>query len=301
MEIWILITIFAALFQSIRTAAQKHINTDLSAMAVTWIRSGCGLPIVLVYFFLLCYTSKNELNFHMSTLFYIFAGITAFSQIFATWLMVSLFSQRNFATGITYAKSEALQTALLSFILFSSYFSLLSILAIILGSIGLICISISKQQATRTPFLRGYVDKSALIGVSSGTLFAISCIFARQASLILGPNSNAFYKAALTLVVVLLIQTIVIGIYLLVKERNVFYKISKQWKCTVLIGLTSALGSIGWFTAFALQSAAYVKTLGQIELFFALIISYQIFKERFTFKELLGMGLVVASIVLLLL
>ena len=41
----------------------------------------------------------------------------------------------------------------------------------------------------------------------------------------------------------------------------------------LLVGLASAIGSVGWFTAFTLQIAAYVRTLGLVELVFTLLIS----------------------------
>jgi len=74
-----------------------------------------------------------------------------------------------------------------------------------------------------------------------------------------------------------------------------------SWRVSSLVGVTSMLGSFGWFVAFALQNAAYVKAVGQVELVFTFLASYFVFKERSTRKELLGIGLIVASILLLVL
>ncbi len=41
-------------------------------------------------------------------------------------------------------------------------------------------------------------------------------------------------------------------------------------KSALWVGITGLLGSLGWFTAFMLQTAAYVKGLGRIELLFGL-------------------------------
>jgi len=59
------------------------------------------------------------------------------------------------------------------------------------------------------------------------------------------------------------------------------------------------LGSLGWFVAFTLQNAAYVKALGQVELLFTFAGGYFVFKERSTWREIVGAILVVASIVAL--
>ena len=56
-----------------------------------------------------------------------------------------------------------------------------------------------------------------------------------------------------------------------------------------------------WFTAMTIERAAYVKALGQIEFVFAIAVSTLIFKEKSTLRELFGMCLVAAGIVVLLL
>ena len=66
------------------------------------------------------------------------------------------------------------------------------------------------------------------------------------------------------------------------------------------MGITGTLGSIGWYTAFALQEAAIVKTVGQIEFIFTVILTYVFFKERIGKVEWIGMSLVLFSVLLLL-
>ena len=87
---------------------------------------------------------------------------------------------------------------------------------------------------------------------------------------------------------------------MLVREPQELRKIFLVWRIPVIVGLTSILGSIGWFTAMTMQNPALVKTVGQIEIVFTVLISYLVFKERSTWLELLGMGLIVGSILILL-
>ena len=61
------------------------------------------------------------------------------------------------------------------------------------------------------------------------------------------------------------------------------------------------LGSLGWFTAFTLQNAAYVKVLGQIELVFTVLASVFFFKEKISAAEGVGILLIVAGILILVL
>ena len=77
--------------------------------------------------------------------------------------------------------------------------------------------------------------------------------------------------------------------------------IFRNFKFSFLVGLTGVLGSMAWFNAMTLENAAYVRTLGQIELIFSLLTSYVVFKERSTRYEIFGMVLIVVGIVILLL
>jgi drug/metabolite transporter (DMT)-like permease len=78
-----------------------------------------------------------------------------------------------------------------------------------------------------------------------------------------------------------------------------FHGISIYWKRSILVGITSAIGSIAWFTAFALTQAAYVKTVGQIELLFSIFVTQKIFKEGISRIEIISILFIVSSIVLL--
>ena len=89
------------------------------------------------------------------------------------------------------------------------------------------------------------------------------------------------------------------AIWLQWREVGQMTAVMRSWRVTMFVGLTGVLGSLGWFMAFTLQNAAYVKALGQIELVFTFLASYFFFKERSSNREMLGIGLVIASILVL--
>ena len=62
---------------------------------------------------------------------------------------------------------------------------------------------------------------------------------------------------------------------------------------------TGVLGSLGWFTAFALQNAAYVRSVGQVELIFSVLVSTLFFREKPTLREVMGIGLLAVSIIMI--
>ena len=75
----------------------------------------------------------------------------------------------------------------------------------------------------------------------------------------------------------------------------------QKWRARLFVGVTSLLGSIGGVTAFTLERAAYVKTIGQIEFLITLAISILFFKEEPNRPEWVGMVILVVGVVVLLL
>ena len=57
-----------------------------------------------------------------------------------------------------------------------------------------------------------------------------------------------------------------------------------------------ALASIGWFTAFALTSAANVRTLGMVEVVFSYAVSHRLLREQLSRAETAGLLLVMAGV-----
>ena len=49
---WILVTIFAAFFQNLRSSIQKNLNKEVSTVASTYVRFSFALPFAAILFFL---------------------------------------------------------------------------------------------------------------------------------------------------------------------------------------------------------------------------------------------------------
>ncbi|MDP7546401.1 MAG: DMT family transporter, partial [Alphaproteobacteria bacterium] len=215
-------------------------------------------------------------------------------------LLVFLFSLRNFAVGTTYARTEALLTAVLGATVFHEVLAGAGWIAIALGAVGVVLINLARTGIAGDTLLRRLFQPAAGVGLLSGLGFAGASLFLRQASLSLGLD-DWLYAAALTLATVLLIQTAVMSAYVLLRARPQITAMAPNWRGCLFVGITSVIGSAGWFTAMTIERAAYVKALGQVELLFTLALSVLFFKERSTPKELSGMALVAGSIVVLLL
>jgi len=297
--IWIPITFLAAFMQAARTAGQKYLTKDFSAVGASYVRFLWGLPFALAYLWFLQQNGGYALP-EADWQFFVFAALAGLSQITATVLLVFLFSLRNFAVGSTYARTEALLTAIVGALFFHEALAGAGWIAIAIGALGVVLINLARTGIGGNNLLRRLFQPAAGVGLASGLGFAGASLFLRQASLSLGLD-DWLYAAAVTLAMVLLIQTGVMSLYIVFRARDQLVAMKPNWRGCLFVGVTSVVGSAGWFTAMTLERAAYVKALGQVELLFTLALSVLFFKERSTPKELSGMALVAGSIVVLLL
>ena len=75
--------------------------------------------------------------------------------------------------------------------------------------------------------------------------------------------------------------------------------IARAWRPSLLAGCMGASASEFWFLAFALTSAANVRTVGLVEVLFAQGIAYFFFKQATSRRESIGMTLIILGVVML--
>lgn len=293
MEIWVAFTLLAAFMQAVRTAGQKKLSVYLNAMATTGVRYLYALPFALIYLmFILQYRQQSlpELN----PQFLRYALIACVMQIIGTACLVAAFKYRNFAVATSLAKTEAIQVAIVGALVFSVSMSFLGWLSVVIGVVGVIILSRVKFTVKDL-----FKNPGAGFGLASGLALAITTLLIRESSLAL--NIDLMVSAAVTLVFMIAVQSLISVVYVWLQDKKQLLLMFTHWRLCLFVGITSVLGSIGWFTGASYQNAAYVKALGQVEFFITLFLTYRIFKEKITAMEYLGMFLVVASVVILLL
>lgn len=299
MELWIPITIFAAFMQNLRSAMQKYLKGTLSTSGATFTRFVYGAPLAVIYLLALLafgdYSSPA-----VTSNFVMFAMVGGLSQITATALLVYLFSFRNFAVGTAFSKTETIQTAIFGAAVLREGTGPAATIAILISLIGVIMLSVTRPKGSIWTIFSQCFEWPALVGIASGALFGVSAITVRAASLSLG-GGDFVIRAAFALACVTVFQTIVMFIYMRLREPGQLTAVFRAWRVAPLVGLTGVLGSAGWFTAMTLQNAAYVRALGQIELLFTFAVTYLYFRERASINEVVGIVLIVAGILVLLL
>ena len=300
--LWIPLSVFAALMQSVRTAAQKQLNQRMSTMGTTYVRSLFGLPVLLVFLAAATlYTGLGAPAFKPAFVLHTAGG--ALTQVLATALLIHLFQLKNFAVGTMLTKTDLILTALIGTLLFSEFVTPLGWVAILVVMGGVILMLLGKlggaMFATRGEALSHLLlGKPTQIAFACALLFSFSYLFLRAATLELGEQHHFLWRSAWTVVLATAMQTVCLGLWLARREPAVFRQMWPMRGIASFIGLTSALGSIGWYSAFALQNASYVRAVGQIETVFTLAISWLYFREKITALELLGIACTIAGVLM---
>ena len=298
-ELWIPLTIAAAFFQNLRSALQKHLKAHLSTGGATYVRFFYAWPFAVLYVWGLTEWGGFAIP-AVNTTFLIYCFLGGLSQIIFTFLLVWLFSFRNFAVGTTYSKTETVQVALLGFIILGDSLSLWAVAAIGVSLIGVMALLIAETKVTPGSLITNLGEKTTLIGLTCGAFLGASVVLFRGGALALG-GEGFIMQAAFTLAVSVVLQTLMMGAYLAVRERDQLKAVIVHWRPSLSVGVAGVLASIGWFTAFTLQNAAYVRALGQIELIFTFIASAVIFREKIKSQEIVGIALIIAGILILVL
>ena len=294
MEPWIALSIAAAAFQTLRFMLQKHLSMGaLSAGGATLARFVYAAPFVamLAAGYLLT-TGAGWPGY--TPLFWGYAITGGVAQILATWAVVALFAERNFAVGIAFKKTEVVQTAIVGLIVLGDRLSLAGLGAILLGLFGVLLLS-------QTPGLEGrwwrrIGARAAILGLASGALFAVSAVGYRGATLQIA-SDDPFLRAALSLAVVTTMQAAGLALWLGWREPGQVARVAAAWRTAVWMGLAGMGGSLCWFTAFTLQNAALVFAVERVEVIFSLLAARLFFGERLSAREGWGIALVTLSVI----
>lgn len=299
-DLWIIITVVTAFLQAVRTAAQKDLNKHLSTMAVTYVRSLFGLPLIVALLAVTLTAEGRLLPYPFDGFFLLMCLIGAVGQMLATALLVHLFTLRNFAVSSVLPKSELIFIAVLGAMLFSERLSLPGWTGILLTLAGVVVVSIGRIKpgalaAGGGGWRENLLGRSTQVGLLSGLLFAICTLAMREAILHIDAGS-AYFRGGWVLLVVIVMQIALQSVWFLWSEPDVWRKIAGHTKACTFIGMASGLGSFGWMVAFGMQNASYVRAVGQVEIAFTLLLSWLYFRERIGRLEILGIGLILAGV-----
>ena len=280
----------AATFQTARFALQRRLaGGGLTATGATYARFVWSAPLAAIGALLWARASGQALP-PPPPAFLAYAAAGGLAQVLATIATVRLLTLRRFAVGVTLSKTEVMLTALAGLALLGDRLAAPAVLAIAAGVVGLMLLAPPPRGSGLTLLAGG-----AALGLLAGGLFAISAVSYRGAALAL-PEGGTILRGVVTLAVVTALQAAGMTLWLLWRDRAEIERVARRWRATAPVGLLSGLGSACWFTAFAMQQAALVKAVGQVELLASLLVGRLAFGERPSAREMAGIALLAVSI-----
>jgi drug/metabolite transporter (DMT)-like permease len=291
--LWAIFTVIAAGGQVLRNAQQKELTQTLGTVGATHVRFLFGLPFGLLFLVLVLAGTGLPLP-HLSGAMLAWTVTAALAQIGATALLLAAMRDRSFVVITAYAKTEPLQVAVFGLAFLGDQVTPGVAVAIVIATAGVLLVSWPRSTGGDA-----FTWKPALLGIGSGAAFAIAAIGFRGGIRALDTPSFVM-GATVTLALGLFIQTALLSGYLYLFDRKTLQAIFRLWRPSLFAGFTGAFASQMWYLAFALETAAKVRTLALVEILFAQVLSRNLFKQTLASREAAGIALVVAGVVLLL-
>jgi drug/metabolite transporter (DMT)-like permease len=295
--LWIPIVLWAALAQTARNAAQRSLVAQAGTLGATLARFLYGIPFAAAWVLLvhrLPATAAPLPAFGGAYFGWLLLG--ALGQLAATAFLLAAMKQRNFVVGVAYSKTDALQVALFGSLFLRELPGVVTLIAIALATAGVVMLSLPHKGASVDG--RAWTSGAAWYGLASGAGFALSAVGYRGAALQL-PETSAWLAGAWGVLLAQSIQTVLLGGWLAWRSRDALRATVSAWRISTVAGAMGALASIGWFTAFALTTAANVRTLGMVEVVFSYLVSRRLLREKLAPAEQGGLALVVTGLLAL--
>jgi drug/metabolite transporter (DMT)-like permease len=288
--LWALFTIIAAAAQTVRNATQRELTAKLGTVGATHVRFLFGFPFALVFLAAVMLALGQELPRPPAS-FWPWVIIGALAQVGATALMLAAMNDRSFVVIYAYIKTEPVQVALFGLLFLGDVVTPWMAAAIVTATAGVVIMAIKPGTLSSLT--------ATLLGLAAGAMFALSAVGFRGAILRLGGPSYVM-AATVTMVVGLMLQSVLLSLYLRLRDPEDLAAIVRAWRPSLFAGVMGALASQFWFLAFALATAASVRTLALVEVLFAQAISRFVFKQAMTAREAVGIMLIVIGVALLL-
>ena len=288
---WIPVTLFAAAFQTARTATQHRLRALLSVSGAGFVRYLYGAPLAGLAVLIARLSGAAWPSVHAHFWPAILAG--GVTQILGTVCLIRAFDARDYAVGTVFSKTEVVQVAVFSLVLLGEPLRWGGWLGAGVCTVGVTLLATKGRRLT-WPALR---QPAALYGLAAGGLFGLAAIAIRSATKSLD-GGPVVVRAIVALAVMNTMQTIIHGGYLVWREPGQVRLAVTHWRSSAVVGLLSVLGSAGWALALALENAAKVRTVGQVELLFTFAASRWWFHDRHARAEYVATALVAAGVVL---
>jgi drug/metabolite transporter (DMT)-like permease len=291
--LWAAFAVFAAAAQTVRNAAQKELTRKIGTVGATQVRFLFGCPFSIL--FVIAMLATGAALPHPTLTFWPWLLLGTLAQLVATALMLAVMEERSFVVATAYIKTEPVQVALFGLVFLGDAVTPMMAAAIAVATAGVIVMSMKAGIFGR---LGASGWRLPALGLVSGAGFALSAIGYRGAILSLH-DPDYIMAATFTVAAGLVLLAVLLSLWLVLRDRAVLMAILKAWRPSLFAGFMGALASQFWFLAFALTSAANVRTVGLVEVLFAQAVSIFAFRQAVSAREAAGIAAIVVGVALL--
>ncbi|MBS0243441.1 MAG: EamA family transporter [Proteobacteria bacterium] len=291
--LWAVFTVVAAGSQTLRNAMQRELTVTIGTIGATLVRFLFGLPFGLLFLVIVLIATGSPLKLPTPRMLG-WTLVGASTQIAATAMLLAAMRDKSFVLITALNKIEPVHVALFGLIFLGDHLSPMLALAIVIATLGVLVMSWPKKGAGEA---LGW--KPVVLGLAAGAMFGASAVGYRGGILALA-HPDFLVGATTTVVTGLMMQVAVLVVYLGLFDRKTLLSIVHAWRPSLVAGFMGAFASEMWFLAFALTTAAKVRTLALVEIFFAGLVSRNMFKEGVASREGLGILLIIVGVIILL-
>jgi hypothetical protein len=154
------------------------------------------------------------------------AATGAVGQIGGTYFLLKALEARNFAVGVAYSKTDVVQAALFEALVMGAAVTWGAAAGIAIATFAVMLMSARGERPLQA-LLHGLGERSALFGLLSGASLALSGVAVRGTVLAMA-DADIAAASVVALLVVLTLQTVAMGGFLLVREPRAFRAIAAQ-------------------------------------------------------------------------
>lgn len=296
--VWVPVVLFAVVMQTVRNTAQRQLTDQVGTWSATLVRFLYGLPFAALWLVLLYQGPQGDApalpQFNLRYVAWVATG--ALFQLLATAALLLAMQARNFAVAITLSKTEVLQVTLFAAVFLHELPGPLVLWAMAVASVGVLLLTLPAGAASGAR--GGGMGRSALYGLACGAGFAIAAVGFRGAALAL-PDASPWVSGAWSVLIAQALQSAGLGGWVALRTPDGLRPLARAWRFSLMAGSAGAAASLAWFTAYAMQQAATVRTLSMVEVVLSYLVSRRLLRESLTGVEKLGMALTLLGFVLI--
>lgn len=296
MQLWVVLAVAAGGLQSLRTAMQHNLREHFSLNSAALIRHLFGLPFVLVFALVYVLLTDHAWG-RPNPGFAKFVLAAAFLQLFGTISLVRSFSDRGYLVGSAFAKTEAVQAALIAAVFLGERLGAVTWCGILVSVAGIMILALWGRLHSMTDLIGAVTQPAATYGLGAAALLAATGLIGKEATALVY-TSDPIIAALVTVVSVMAVQIVLQGGWMALYQPRELRLTILYWQQSAMVGLVSAAGSIAWFASLAMAPVALVRIVGQTEAVFTIGLAHGFLAERPRRSEVVGLVVVVLGVAL---